>query len=663
MPKQPLLVHLLFHPESSSAAAMAQHIHQTLNDDVVVPGLRVPTVFFPRTDRGNVLAEPRLDLAEHSFVIPLADDVMVIDPDCCRLVADTWINCQGSAHRCVPLQLSENGWPLDDRLSDVNFGRAYLSGEGAERNAWVARRVVIELCRFLDGLQTTDDQSKAPTRLFLSHAKADLNVEPKIAQQLIASLSADQPVDVWVDSGEIETGSKFADAITSGVQRTSLLVILTDNYSTREWCREEAMLAKDHQRPMVVIDALMTHEIRGFPFLENVPRLRWNGNAQACIDLLLKETLRTLHTSAILQLSKRDADTIFLRPPEAVTLLGIPPKSTILYPDPPLGVGELKRLSRAQVTFSTPVERAAYDCPLDGKIVALSMSESTDAFRWGLDNVLHLEPTMLEISRHLLIRGATLAYGGHTGAAGYTNRLFELVRSHNGIAGVKPFQRIVNFRGWPLPKLTVATRAQLMQVSTIIPIGRPADVDETLGASFVPEPEKGFPGDTSAENRYAWCRGMTEMREFQADVSKSKVIARIVIGGKFGPTITPVEGGPPTVQWFSSRMPGVLEEVLLSIKMGQPVFLIGAFGGAAKMVIDLIQGKPNQGASWKYQSQAPFALETRDLYARRGQKWWYYDDEPRVDGLATDDPRSIVTFLADAWKPRATKTGKPGSIP
>ena len=72
------------------------------------------------------------------------------------------------------MQLSENGWPLDERLRDVNFGRAYLSGEGTDRNDWVARRIVIELCRFLAGQQSTDDQSTAPTELFLSHAKADL---------------------------------------------------------------------------------------------------------------------------------------------------------------------------------------------------------------------------------------------------------------------------------------------------------------------------------------------------------------------------------------------------------------------------------------------------------------------------------------------------------
>ena len=40
-----------------------------------------------------------------------------------------------------------------------------------------------------------------------------------------------------------------------------------------------------------------------------------------------------------------------------------------------------------------------------------------------------------------------------------------------------------------------------------------------------------------------------------------------------------------------SRIPGVLEEIVLSVKAGQPVFLIGAFGGVAKLVIDLIRGK------------------------------------------------------------------------
>lgn len=652
MPVQSLLVHLLFHAQSDTARVLARHIHRQLNDDVIVPGLRVPTVFCPFTERSKPPGSLRLDIAQHSFVVPLADDELSVDDDWCRFVADVWETCDSSEngkHRCVPMQLTTSAWPLDDRLREVNFGRAFALPDVASRNAWVSRRVVIELCRFLRGLDATNDKSRAPTQLFLSHAKADLGVEPKVAQQFIDYLKVDQPVDAWVDSGEIETGSKFSDAIRNGVERTSLLAVVTDNYSSRDWCREEIMLAKEHQRPIVVVDALMTHEVRSFPFLENVPKLRWDSNVTACVDLLLKETLRHLHTRAMLESSKQSDDTIFLRPPEPATLLGISPTANILYPDPPLSARELKRLSKSGATFSTPLERSAQNRSLDRKLIALSMSESSDIGRWGMDE-LHQTQTMLELSRHLLIRGASLAYGGHLGEPGYTRKLFELVRSHNSQDGVEPFQRIVNHYGWPLPALSIAQRAELKHVSTIIPIPRPADVDELLHQDLVAAIPAFFPGHKSPEHRYAWCRGMTEMRAFQADRLRSQVAARIVLGGTFEKTVKVAPDGIVKESWYSSRMPGVLEEVLLSIQAGQPVFLIGAFGGVAKMVIDLLQGKGHPAASWDLQSKAPFASETRDLYAARGQKWWYYDNEPRITGLTVDDSRSIVEFLCETWK-------------
>lgn len=650
--KQLVTVQFVFHPQSAVARQTAQYVHRQLNDDVVVPGLRVPTMFSPFSDGWKPPLQHRLEIAEHSFVVPLADDELYVDEDWCRYVADLWEACSASEngkHRCVPMQLSKNAWPLDDRLCEVNFGRAFAVPDGVERNDWVTRRVVIELCRFLQGLETTDDLSRAPTKLFLSHAKADINTEPRVALKVMELLGADQPVDAWVDSGDIETGSKFSEAISSGVKRTSLLAILTDNYSSREWCREEIMLAKENQRPIVVLDALMNHEVRSFPFLDNVPKLRWNGNAQAAIDLLLKETLRHLHTLKTLESEKEPGDTIFLRPPEPATLLGIEPGSNILYPDPPLGVGELKRLARAKVTFSTPLERPGENESLDGKWIALSMSESSDIDRWGMDEV-HQTQTMLEISRYLLIRGASLAYGGHLGDAGYTRKLFELVRSHNNQDVYDPFQRIMNHYGWPLPALSTAQRAELKPVATILPVPRPADVDESLHPDLTPQIASFFPGNKSPEHRYAWCRGMTEMRAFQADPVRSKVVARIVLGGTFEKTVKAAPDGTTKETWYSSRMPGVLEEVLLSIKAGQPVILIGAFGGATKLVIDLLLGKGHPAASWDRQKQAPFAEATRALYAARGQKWWYYDKEPRIAGLDVDDDRSISDFLADAWK-------------
>jgi hypothetical protein len=119
---------------------------------------------------------------------------------------------------------------------------------------------------------------------------------------------------------------------------------------------------------------------------------------------------------------------------------------------------------------------------------------------------------------------------------------------------------------------------------------------------------------------------MTEMRALQADKSKSGVVARIVLGGTFGPTEKRTEGGSPTKQWYMSRIPGVFEEVILSANASQPVFLVGAFGGVAKLLIDLIQGISREEATWEYQKQAPFAPEMKQLYLDRGLPWFDYPE-------------------------------------
>jgi hypothetical protein len=88
-------------------------------------------------------------------------------------------------------------------------------------------------------------------------------------------------------------------------------------------------------------------------------------------------------------------------------------------------------------------------------------------------------------------------------------------------------------------------------------------------------------------------------------------------------------------------MPGVLEEVVLSAQAGQPVLLIGAFGGAAALAIDLLEGKERVEASWAYQRRAPYAEEMRDLYNRCGQPWLDYPEiveNLRAIGVAGINP-------------------------
>jgi hypothetical protein len=108
-------------------------------------------------------------------------------------------------------------------------------------------------------------------------------------------------------------------------------------------------------------------------------------------------------------------------------------------------------------------------------------------------------------------------------------------------------------------------------------------------------------------HRFAWSRGLTVMRQRQTE----EVAARIVVG--------------PAGDGYRGRMPGVLEEAMLSIRAQRPVYLVGAFGGCARLVLDALNGVSRKELSWDYQRAVPFSEELRDLYKTRSQSWDEYD--------------------------------------
>ncbi len=626
-----LLVHIVFHPNSDTSRQLANNIHQSLNEDPAIPGLRVPTRF--NIEDGTLL--PPVDgsyfkAAERTLVLILADDYLNVGyndnlpqkrKDWGEWVADLYETCEKDPLlRCIPFQMTEDAWPLHDRLRDVNFPRAWAVDDN-KRDDWVTNRIILELVRFLHGEQTTDEQNpKVPLKVFVSHTKMDQKKEPQVVQALTNHLTQDNPVDAWFDSGDIDAGSRFAQEIEKGLKDNALLSILTDSYSSREWCREEILLAKENQRPVVVVDALQSIETRSFPYGGNAPVIRWTGNPESVLNLLFKETLRQLHTRLILERQKQPDDIVLTTSPELVMVVGQPQES-FLYPDPPLGEGEIKRLSRSGARVETPLQRFAKDRPLEGQHVAISLSESGDTEKYGA-GLVHLDQVAIEISRYLLLAGATLCYGGHLGSEGYTVALFELVKNHP-IPGVPPFKRIQNYIGWPLP-LSVQQKSKFKETAEFIQTPRPSDLSEQDDQLFTKKIEEFFPPDSGLK-RFAWACGMTVMRETQ---SKDKNIkARIVLGGKIGPTITAQPDGTRQKKWYNSRIPGVMEEVLCSIKNNQPLYIVGGFGGCARLVADILQGETRDEMSWDYQKDAPFALEMRELYeSREHVNWWGYSE-------------------------------------
>lgn len=100
------------------------------------------------------------------------------------------------------------------------------------------------------------------------------------------------------------------------------------------------------------------------------------------------------------------------------------------------------------------------------------------------------------------------------------------------------------------------------------------------------------------------------MRERQT----REVAARVIVGGRLG----------PTGDGYRGRMPGVLEEALLSIRSARPVYLVGAFGGCAHLVLDALEGTARPELTWDYQRTVPHSDELRQLYQQRGQTWDEY---------------------------------------
>ena len=127
------------------------------------------------------------------------------------------------------------------------------------------------------------------------------------------------------------------------------------------------------------------------------------------------------------------------------------------------------------------------------------------------------------------------------------------------------------------------------------------------------------------------------MRERQA----FEVDARIILGGRLSPTD------------YKGRMPGILEEVFLTIKAKRPIYLVGAFGGCARAVIDAIEGLQRREFTWEYQSAGAYSAELRRMYLERGQTWDEYENISDFlrqcgyaglhNGLSIDENRELST--------------------
>lgn len=185
---------------------------------------------------------------------------------------------------------------------------------------------------------------------------------------------------------------------------------------------------------------------------------------------------------------------------------------------------------------------------------------------------------MTDVATHVLSSGGDLAYGGDLRYGGFTQALFELAarytREHQVFIShryedretVDQFRRVVNYFAWPIH--IQMTNDQLDSLTEEV-----GDVAELMlldveGEPMPMEVRKSIPANQP--NDVTWSSGLTAMRQ----TMQGRIDARILLGGR-------VEG-------YKGWMAGVAEEALLSLRSGQPVFLLGGFGGCARDIAETL---------------------------------------------------------------------------
>ena len=429
----PLTIHVVWHPEFKEGDAYARFLYGMLNRDPADPfdrGIGIP-VFFRSAHTATGLPLP-IDLteADRNVIILLLDDELVVkggepwEQYVVKILADC--RAHGPLNQLIPVAISQHGFGFNTEVANLNGSRLFLIKEVDEANAQRGQGAVIvshregeptngapgprvnvsvhvesavmtptvteaekqtelferrcaqlrsdllnELTRLMLPTATnppTATQAAAPVKLFLSHARKDGAAIATAVRQYIRATTS---LDSFFDVTNIAFGYDFAEAIESSVENSALVVFQTDEYASRDWCQIEALTAKRHKRPFVVVNVLTKGEKRSFPYLGNVPTIRWyEGSEGAIVAAALEQVLSNLYTNALL---KKIAS--LYGHPERYILAGAPElldfveirrsmrdqkedNCVVVYPDPPLGSRELMLLtdSDSRLLFITPTQ-------------------------------------------------------------------------------------------------------------------------------------------------------------------------------------------------------------------------------------------------------------------------------------------------------------------
>jgi hypothetical protein len=442
-------------------------------------------------------------------------------------------------------------------------------------------------------------------QVFVSHTRQartpDDPFGPGALADLVMSVIGRTRLHAFLDAVSLQPGEDFARRLYENAGRGAFLAVVTDLYSTRHWCLEELWTAKREGIPIVMLDALTHTEERASSLTGNVRRVRvrptedgWSEQdvfrgVNLLVDDYLSYALWQHQSTSLRRYVDESTTRMSFHPPEAETLTAELKRHvqtaaapsphgrfSVLHAGAPVRPTEAARLrdvaSLSGLTFEsmTPQQFVALGgdrmrenggtymsdaLPTDalkGMRIGISVATSADLDRLGLAET-QFRTVLGELAQLVVTAGGKLAYGGNLRPDGYTIFLIEQMRTY------APSSRpLLNCLAWSEHrKLALSEleqhREQFGRYGEIVCLsvdGEP--VDPAVGRGEAPEPEP------DPEVRH---RALTGMRRYLM----GRVDAHLLLGGK--------RGG------FRGALPGLVEEALLALEAGLPVYLAAGYGG------------------------------------------------------------------------------------
>lgn len=589
--KPPLGIFVLWHPYYADGEKYANIFFSEFKRNVKDPlsrGIGIP-VFFR-------CVEPLLDINleeyKHTVIIVLSECNMVNDTTYEKYI-NGLLRLATQNTLILPVAIDNTAYNLSEKLSKRNFIRFY---ENEHRLEYLLSAVTHEIARALYAPKPLKKKPGGkipppPLKLFISHAKAD---GLEVARKIKSYIEAQYAFKTFFDANDITFGYDFPQEIERHIKTAVIIAIHTDKYASREWCRREVLLAKQHNRPILILSYLQDGESRSFPYMANVRTVHYQPmDDQVWPRLIASVLLETLGTKyqelwarhVIVKNKLRiNIEAVSAYPPELVTVLTRKKelKQHFVYPDPPIGTEELTILnlldSRMQYTTPSLLQHGKRKLRQRPTTIGISISECEHMLKMGVSHA-HLQDTLIEVARHLLNHGFNLAYGGdpnYRADFNFTELLLQLVQTYQSAANAG---RIFIYSAFPLyTKISALKEAELKRFATIVRITPPKykgwekiKFDSATGKEK--EELDTLFANQDTDSRKLWCESLTLMRQ---QMTKT-IHARIAMGGK--------------LDGFKGKYPGILEEVAIDLTAGHRVYAIESMGGCAKMISDVLNPK------------------------------------------------------------------------